>query len=450
MKNQKETQKTRGKKKVFRELLRAVHEGKNGIEKVRKLLEAGADPNDKPGNKDSEMPLHAAAASGHIPMVKLLLQYGANVNRMRNDRTPLDVAIEKKRLPMIKFLLKAGANVNAKGLLTPLVRAVDGGRTDIVRALLDAGAKVNTVTSSGTALCEAAENGDIPSFELLLEAGADANKTGSLYTILGAAAAGGYPHMIKYILDSVAEKPTQKELCGALWYAACRGRTDAVKFLVEQGADVNVQPRWICGYSRYKKTALEVAAYRGYFATVEMLLKLGANAQGAALSNAIKNKCSLEIVARMLESGAGPNDTYVYETLARSIQYKHVDEGIVKFLLEKGLDVNKSSCERVVQLTLLTAAVRSRQRNLVKLLLAAGANVNATSAVGLSRKIRTPLMLAAESGWTEIVPILLEAGADVNIPVEGRTALDLALENGHTDVVDLLRAAGASASSPES
>ena len=255
--------------------------------------------------------------------------------------------------------------------------------------------------------------------------------------------------MIKYILDSVAEKPTQKELCGALWYAACRGRTDAVKFLIEQGADVNVQPRWICGYSRYKKTALEVAAFRGYFATVKMLLKLGANAQGAALSNAIKNKCSLEIVARMLESGADPNDTYVYETLAKSIQYEHVDEGIVKFLLEQGLDVNKSSCERV-ELTLLSAAAASGQADLVKLLLAAGADANATSAVGLFRKIRTPLMLAAESGWTEIVSILLKAGADVNISVEGRTALDLALENQHADVVDLLRAVGAYPCSSES
>ena len=449
MKKQEETQKTRGKEKSFKDLLRAAHEGKDGIEQARKLLEAGTDPNGKPGDEDSETPLHAAAASGYIPMVKLLLQYGADVNCMRNDRTPLDAAIEAKRLSMIKFLLKAGANVNAKGYLTPLVRAVDGGRTDIVQTLLDAGAEVNAVTSSGTALCEAAKNGDILSFKLLLEAGADANKTGSLYTILGAAAAGGYPHMIKYILDSVAEKPTQKELCGALWYAACRGRTDAVKFLIEQGADVNVQPRWICGYSRYKKTALEVAAFRGYFATVKMLLKLGANAQGAALSNAIKNKCSLEIVARMLESGAGPNDTYVYETLAKSIQYEHVDEGIVKFLLEQGLDVNKSSCERV-ELTLLSAAAASGQADLVKLLLAAGADANATSAVGLFRKIRTPLMLAAESGWTEIVSILLKAGADVNISVEGRTALDLALENQHADVVDLLRAVGAYPCSSES
>ena len=481
MKKQEETQKTRGKEKSFKDLLRAVHEGKNGIEKARKLLEAGTDPNDKPGDEDSETPLHAAAASGHIPMVKLLLQYGADVNRRRNYRTPLDAAIEAKKLSMIKFLLKAGANVNAKGYLTPLVRAVDGGRTDIVRTLLDSGADVNTVTSSGTALCEAASqknvklirmlldagadlrapkghsapitkaawSGDMPSFKMILDAGADMNDSGPFYTILEAAAAGGNLRMIKFILASVTEKPTKKELSDALWHAACFGHTNIVKFLIEQGAGVNIRPRWVRGYSQREKTAVEIAVYRGHFSTAELLLEAGANAKGGALVSAIEKGCSTEIITRMLESGADSNDIRVYETLARGVQRKHVDEKIVKCLLEHGMDVNNRSRERV-RLTLLTAAAGSGQISLVKLLLAAGADVNATSAVGLSRKICTPLMAAAESGWTEIVPILLEAGADVNASVEGKTALGFAMENKHADVVDLLRAVGAYPCSSES
>ena len=480
MKNQKETQKTRGKKKVFRELLRAVHEGKNGIEKVRKLLEAGADPNDKPGDKDSEMPLHAAAASGYIPMVKLLLQYGANVNRMRNDRTPLDAAIEGKKLSMIKFLLKAGANVNAKGYMTPLVRAVKGGRKDIVRALLDAGAKVNTVTSSGTALGEAASqknvklirmlldagadlsapkghsapltraawSGDMSAFKMILDAGADMNDPGPFYTILEAAAAGGNPRMITFILVYITEEPTKKELSAALWHAACFGHTDVVTFLIEQGAGVNVRPRWAGGYSQREKTALEIAAYRGHPSVVKLLLEAGANAQGGALASAIRNGWSREIIARMLELGANLNDTNVYRTLARGVRQKRVNKGIVKFMLEHGLDVDDRSCHRVGP-TLLSAAAASGQTDLVKLLLAAGVDVNAPADPRLVVNPRTPLMAAAKGGRTKIVSILLKAGADVNASVEGRTALSIALENQHTDVVDLLRAAGASPASPE-
>ena len=248
----------------------------------------------------------------------------------------------------------------------------------------------------------------MPSFKMILDAGADMNDSGPFYTILEAAAAGGNLRMIKFILALVTEKPTKKELSDALWHAACFGHTDAVKFLIEQGAGVNIRPRWVRGYSQREKTAVEIAAYRRHSSVVKLLLEAGANAQGEALARAIGNGWSREIVARMLELGADPNGTYIYRTLARGVQRKRVDEGIVKLLLEHGLDVNDRSHERV-RLTLLTAAAGSGQISLVKLLLA--------------------------------------AGADVNASVEGKTALDFAMENRHTDVVDLLCAAGASPSS---
>jgi ankyrin repeat protein len=56
----------------------------------------------------------------------------------------------------------------------------------------------------------------------------------------------------------------------------------------------------------------------------------------------------------------------------------------------------------------------------------------------------TALMAASEYGHREIVKLLIEAGADVNAADwYGRTALGWALRGGHTDIVNLLKEAGA-------
>jgi ankyrin repeat protein len=53
-------------------------------------------------------------------------------------------------------------------------------------------------------------------------------------------------------------------------------------------------------------------------------------------------------------------------------------------------------------------------------------------------------MLAAKKGHLEIVKALLAAGADVNVRTTGGvTALFVAESGGHTAVVEILRKAGA-------
>ena len=108
---------------------------------------------------------------------------------------------------------------------------------------------------------------------------------------------------------------------------------------------------------------------------------------------------------------------------------------LVKLLIAAGADVNKADEDGE---TPLFRAAWNAHTECVKLLLAAGANVNKANKWG-----GTPLYWAAYKGRTECVKLLIDAGADVNkASNEGRTPLSIAEKNGHTECAELLRAAG--------
>lgn len=78
-------------------------------------------------------------------------------------------------------------------------------------------------------------------------------------------------------------------------------------------------------------------------------------------------------------------------------------------------------------------------QHLVRILLEAGAQLEATDATGF-----TPLMLAAVHGNPDVLGVLLQRGAKVDVVAEdGRTALSVARDGGHAEAVTLLEQAGA-------
>ena len=83
----------------------------------------------------------------------------------------------------------------------------------------------------------------------------------------------------------------------------------------------------------------------------------------------------------------------------------------------------------------LIKAIKYGYTEIVEMLLKAGANVNVTNEYG-----DTALMLAVGGGHTEIVRMLIQRRADVNAKTNsGNTALNF----GHTDIVRMLREHGA-------
>ena len=83
----------------------------------------------------------------------------------------------------------------------------------------------------------------------------------------------------------------------------------------------------------------------------------------------------------------------------------------------------------------LHAAAAGRHVEVCRVLLAAGADPNATQHGGY-----TPLHEVAASGNAELVELFLSAGADPRAVTEtGRTAADVAENAGHADIARRLR-----------
>lgn len=147
------------------------------VAKVAALLDEGVDPNEGEGD-DGTTALTVAAFLGHVGVVRLLLDRGADVDRPnKHGSRPLAAAARNAKAQVITMLLRAGASLTAEGAgATTAFMEATSGSPHAVRAFLAHGVDVNAVSSKGyTALQCAAINSThgLEVIRLLLEAGAD-------------------------------------------------------------------------------------------------------------------------------------------------------------------------------------------------------------------------------------------------------------------------------------
>ena len=288
------------------------------------------------------------------------------------------------------FLLAAGGDL-------PLVDAARNADAGAVRALIQKGANVNATEGDGTtALHWAAHRDDLATVDLLIRSGARVNATNDLgATPLWAACLNGNPAIVRRLLQAGAN-PNAALLLGEtpLMVAARSGNADVVEQLTAKGAAVNTR-------AARGQTALMWAVSQRHPDVVKVLLAHGADVQA-------RSDTWSEVMA------VPPHGMPQYN---RTIPH--------------GAD------------TPLLFAARVGDLASAKLLVAAGANVNDADAWGVSATV-----LAAHSGFGDLVAFFLELGADPNATAAGFSALHAAVMRRDEKMASVLLDHGADVNAP--
>ena len=115
------------------------------INKIRRLIEAGADVNIELERGD--MPLHWTAKNNHLELAQLLISSGVDLEAEDDESyKPLYWAIEYNSLEVAKLLISSGVDLEAKDSWgsTPLHWAAGmNNRLEIAQFLISSGADVN-------------------------------------------------------------------------------------------------------------------------------------------------------------------------------------------------------------------------------------------------------------------------------------------------------------------
>lgn len=197
-----------------------------------------------------------------------------------------------------------------------------------------------------------------------------------------------------------------------LMWAVFLERREIIKDLIEAGANVNAKsPAEVRDIRPKFQDALPYGFKRKFFyGDTPLILAVKEN--------------NLEIIRDLIQAGADPNEN------KGELLLKVEDTDVLQELVNLGADIEKYGGE---------ALTLSRNFNLSQKLLELGADPNYTF-IGQS-----PLLNATEDNNTEMIKLLLNYGADINIQdkEDGWTPLMVATYEGHVDLVRFLLKNGA-------
>ena len=400
-------------------------------------------------------PLRLALLGNHLDLVRLLIDLRAHCDwhslrdamqfdaeasfdflltvGVKPNLRVMEQAICRENLHYLRGSILGGVSPNSRRLVqyvgpkllgrlwTPLTYAAFQERPRALQLLLSMGADVNLQTCDGQSALLVAVRGEcFESVDILLRAGAATHdlslQNGQTVNLIDESTDIGSTDIAELLYKAGAPKPAGDKLCANsslnMERAAIHNRVDILKELTRQGGNVNTVPDG-------RHTPFELACNRGSSEAAIFLIDAG-------LDLNCRHSPPLFWAA---ESGL----TNVVQLLLR----KGVDTNQLDFrgqtAMLKMLDVTWNHSPDRLRLEILCDQTSWNQTLwIVKELVLAGINVNVVDNYG-----HTALGMACWHGYTGIVEMLLEAGADIGIPsLKNRYTWDNSNDDDDMDIDD--------------